>query len=74
MFGLLNRRRVPLDDSRVDDVLLIGVVSLLCLCPPQTSFKDDVSNEEWLLIKALKPVSYSLTPFPLISPLSGAEC
>lgn len=23
----------------------------------QTSFKQDVSNEEWLLIKALKPVS-----------------
>lgn len=22
----------------------------------QTSFKQDVSNEEWLLIKALKPV------------------
>ena len=24
----------------------------------QTSFKADVSNEEWLLIKALKSVSY----------------
>jgi translation initiation factor 5B len=43
------------------DVLKVGSVAILILHSLkylyQNNFKADVSNEEWLLIRALKPVS-----------------
>ena len=39
--------------------MVLGLIGL------QASFKADVSNEEWLLIKALKPVSVLVPVRPL---------
>ncbi|KAG1787654.1 uncharacterized protein HD556DRAFT_1246519, partial [Suillus plorans] len=40
----------------------------------KTSFKADVSTEEWLLIKALKPVSLSnALPFPDVQSFTGQQ-
>ena len=48
--------RQSIDVLKVGSVVLVaGIVSDLNRV--QASFKADVSNEEWLLIKALKPVS-----------------
>lgn len=46
------------------DVLKVGSLTLrfvLSDVSPKTNFKADVSNEEWLLIRALKPVSWNIS-------------
>lgn len=48
--------RQSIDVLKVRSTFTITVMRFLCLYLIQSSFKADVSNEEWLLIKALKPV------------------
>lgn len=43
------------------DVLKVSILFRTCTecwSSTQANFKADVSNEEWILIKALKPVSF----------------
>lgn len=53
------------------DVLKVGTPLFIkpVINPGQASFKADVSNEEWLLIKALKPVGFVFLRRPLTKEL-----